>query len=172
MKCPVLVNLPQSPRLWESGNPAGFAGFRLFHSPVAPAIFSAACPSRDLFRLRSRNDSLYFDCPLHRGLPLRQHTGPCSPTFTRRKADISCPISTGHFMDQRHWRCPWLAPGAHLAIVLPPRVIRFGSGRLLSLGRGLPGSYCLNWNRAWNLLPNHRPTAIANLSARPPIRTP
>jgi hypothetical protein len=57
MKCPVLVNLPQSPRLWESGNPAGLRDFqagwesrffdfstpRLFHSPVAPAIFSAAC---------------------------------------------------------------------------------------------------------------------------------
>jgi hypothetical protein len=56
MKCPVLVNLPQSPGLWESGNPAGFAGFpswvgksffdfssqRLFHSP-SRRHFSAAC---------------------------------------------------------------------------------------------------------------------------------
>ena len=76
---------------------------------------------------------------------------------------FSCAISTGHGMDQRPWRCPWFAPGAHLAIIPPPGVIRFGSGRLLFLGRGLPGSYGLNGNRARNLLPNHRPTAIANL---------
>src|SRR5258708_11568778 len=80
-----------------------------------------------------------------------------------RQADISCAISTGHFMDQHDGRCPWLAPGAHLAIVLPPRVIRLGRGRLLFLGRGLPRSYGLRWNWAWNLLPNHGPTAIANL---------
>src|ERR1700716_4182765 len=51
MKCPVLVNLPQPPRLWQSGNPAGFAGFPsgvgksvfgLFH----PAIHvGRSCPS-------------------------------------------------------------------------------------------------------------------------------
>src|SRR5882762_10394409 len=70
----------------------------------------------------------------------------------------------GH-SDGRHWRCRWFAPGAHLAIVLPPGMIRFGSGRLLLLGRGLPGSYCLNWNRVWSPRPSHRPTAIANLKS-------
>src|ERR1700688_58740 len=76
-------------------------------------------------------------------------------------ADISWAVSTGHLLEQR--RLLWLAPRAHLAIVPPPRVIRFGRGRLLFLGLGLPGSYCLSWNRAWNLLLSHRPTAIANL---------
>src|SRR6202030_435681 len=52
----------------------------------------------------------------------------------------------------------------NLAIGLPPRVIRFGSGRLLFLGSGL-GGCSLSWNWAWNLLPTHRPTAIANLQA-------
>src|ERR1017187_3363340 len=66
-------------------------------------------------------------------------------------------------MDQRH--LPWLAPRAHLAILLPPGVIRFGRGRLLFLDLGLAGSYRLRWNRTWNLLPTHRPTAIANLQA-------
>ena len=68
----------------------------------------------------------------------------------------------GHSDGGRH-RDPCFAPRAHLAIVLPPRVIRWGSGRRCLLGRGLPGSYRLNWNRACNLLPRHRPTAIANL---------
>ncbi len=45
----------------------------------------------------------------------------------------------GDGLDQRPRRCPWFAPGAHLAIILPPGVIRFGSGWLLLLGRGLPG---------------------------------
>jgi len=65
--------------------------------------------------------------------------------------------------DGRRYRDRWFAPRAHLAIVLPPGVIRLGSGRLCFLGRGLPGSSCLNWKRAGNLLPSHRPTAIANL---------
>src|ERR1700745_1332974 len=72
-------------------------------------------------------------------------------------------ISIGHFMDQRHGRYSGLDPGAHLGVPLPPRVIRVGRGRLLFLGRGLPRSYGLRWNWAWNLLPTHRPIAIANL---------
>jgi len=36
MKCPILVNVPQPPRLWESGNPAGFAGFP---SGVGKSVF-------------------------------------------------------------------------------------------------------------------------------------
>ena len=63
----------------------------------------------------------------------------------------------GRYRDRR------FVPRAHLAIVLPPGVIRLGSGRLWFLGRGLPGSYGLHWNRSRNLLPRHRPTAIANL---------
>jgi len=50
-------------------------------------------------------------------------------SFTRQ-TDISCAISTGHFMDQRHGRCSGLDPGAQLAIALPPGVIRAGRGRL------------------------------------------
>src|SRR6266481_5892567 len=111
-------------------------------------------------------------CPILVNLPQRP---PVAPPFfllpathviffaIARKTDISCALSTGHGLDQRPWRCPWFAPGAHLAIIPPPGVIRFGSGRLLFLGRGLPGSYGLNGNRARNLLPNNRPTAIANL---------
>ena len=92
------MGIPRGLRDFQAGWESRFFDFstpRLFHSPVAPAIFSAACPSRDLFRLRSRNDSLYFDCPLHRGLPLRQHTGSCSPTFT--------PPQSGYFMSYLNW---------------------------------------------------------------------
>ena len=66
--------------------------------------------------------------------------------------------------DGRRHRDRWFAPRAHLAIALPPGMIRcLGSGRLGLLGRGLASSYGLNWNRAGNLFPSHRPTAIANL---------
>src|SRR6266849_8289807 len=59
MKCPVLVNLPESPRLWESGKPAGFAGFP---SGVGKSFFDFSTPR--LFHSLSRR---HFFCSLPRG---------------------------------------------------------------------------------------------------------
>jgi hypothetical protein len=130
------------------GNPAFFAGFPsevgksafgLFHlaafpQPVAPSFFPL------LFIIvifLHRPPSGHFLCYLN--------------------------LSIGHFMYQRHGRGSGFDPGAQLAIALPPRVIRAGSGRLCFLGLGLSGCYRMSWNWAWNLLPTHRPIAIANL---------
>src|ERR1700688_734025 len=59
MKCPVLVNLPQSPRLWESGNPAGLPGFP---GGVGKSFFDFSTPR--LFHSLSRR---HFFCCLPRG---------------------------------------------------------------------------------------------------------
>src|SRR5216683_7943431 len=87
MKCPVLVNLPQSPGLWESGNPAGFAGFpswvgksffdfsiqRLFQSP-SRRHFSAACHPVIFFAFAREMTSCTFIARSIAGLRVRQHT--------------------------------------------------------------------------------------------------
>ena len=177
MKCPVLVNLPQSPGLWESGNPAGFAGFpswveksffdfsiqRLFHSP-SRRHFSAACPSRDLFRLRSRNDSRYVHCPLHRGLRVRQ------PMV---HALLLSPPQSGHFMGS-----------TTLAVSL---ACSRGASRDSAAAKGDPlGEWAasVSWPwPPWVLRPELEPGPVSppkpppyrdseSVIARPPIRTP
>src|SRR5271169_1960614 len=55
MKCPVFSYLPPSSRLWESGNPAGFAGFP---SGVGKSLFDFSTPR--LFHSLSRRH--FFCC--------------------------------------------------------------------------------------------------------------
>jgi hypothetical protein len=144
---------------WESPFFGLFHGAS-FHSPSRPNFFCCR-PSVISFAFRPRNDFLYFHCPLHRAVFEEDNIRSMLSYFHQLQSG-TFPV---RFQPDISWindtsGVPGLLQGAHLAIVLPPRMIRCGSGRLLFLGRG---SYCLNWNRAWNLLPNYRPTAIANL---------
>src|SRR5260370_17545367 len=127
--------------MWESGNPAFFAGFPsevgksafgLFHlaafpQSVAPSFFPLLVITVIFLQ---RPPSGHFLCYLDRTF----HGSTTRAVFRACSRDAACDKT------------------------LPPGVIRFGRGRLLFLGRAL--RLCtLTWNWPCNPLPPHPPPA-------------
>src|ERR1700757_2450615 len=122
MKGPVLVNLPQSPRLWESGNPAGFAGFP---SGVGKSVFDFSTPR--LFHSLSRRH--FFCC-----LPRADFMGDLRRTFPgATAAALACStVASCHSPAARggplsawaafvSWPWPWVfPPPLELGLESPP----------------------------------------------------
>ena len=169
------MGIPRVCGISKRGGKVGFLTFppRVFSTaPSRPPFFSAACHRVIFFRLRSRNDSLYFDCPLHRGLRLRQHTGPCSYFH---------PPQSGYFMSYLNWT---FHRSTTLAV---PLACSRGASCDRPAAKGDPlwewaASVSWPWP-SWVLLPELEPGLESppkpppyrdseSVIARPPIRTP